>query len=532
MLVKWDKPDVLRVLIFLTTIALLICVNATILYQRYDYLSYYDSSPEFELASLLASENSFLSHNWYYSTEIRVVQTQIVNSILFRFTSSWKAVAVISQIIHTVLLEAAFMLLVHCIYGKIPTGYLFSGLLLVFPFSQVWRMYVIEWMFYTPHFIITFATLCLYIRATDNAKNKRFSFEMVLLGAISFFACLGGVRHLETTVFPLFICSVLYICIADNSRKRRVAFSCIMTLTGGVLGYVINIQVLRRIYVFKNIEDVRLRFLSFSRIEEFANGILQNFGYYSAELASIDGLIALIPLALIILILVLFHRSRPIQTIKSDGSENYRTGIIILFTVVSWIINTFILLMTDTYCEARYHLPQISLLFVCVPVLYQKFEFKHISKKVLCVILLFAIGVLGIHEYTQWYKVDRNNDTLRRISHYVKENDYSIGYGDFYTGNVIPSLTDGAVDYYCIDDFSSFEPVRWLTKSNMQTRKHSPEKAFILLSQSAYDSLDKELDYVRNSEIEEFDGTYVVLKYRSNAELWTYLGDGDSEGNP
>ena len=51
---------------------------------RIDFLLNSDDSSELVLGRLLASENRLLSKNWYYSTELRVVNTQIFYAFFFK----------------------------------------------------------------------------------------------------------------------------------------------------------------------------------------------------------------------------------------------------------------------------------------------------------------------------------------------------------------------------------------------------------------------------------------------------------------
>ena len=51
-----------------------------------------DDSAEMILANLLAREGGILSRNWFYSTEIRVLNNQIVMSLLFRVFKNWLVV--------------------------------------------------------------------------------------------------------------------------------------------------------------------------------------------------------------------------------------------------------------------------------------------------------------------------------------------------------------------------------------------------------------------------------------------------------
>lgn len=58
-----------------------------------------DMASEQILAHQLAQEGGILSPNWYYSTELRVVNTQLVMAPLFRLFSSWHTVRVLGSAI-------------------------------------------------------------------------------------------------------------------------------------------------------------------------------------------------------------------------------------------------------------------------------------------------------------------------------------------------------------------------------------------------------------------------------------------------
>ena len=59
-----------------------------------------DMSSEMVLAKQLADQGKWiLSDNWFYSTELRVVNTQLISAFLFRFTDNWQLVRVVSTII-------------------------------------------------------------------------------------------------------------------------------------------------------------------------------------------------------------------------------------------------------------------------------------------------------------------------------------------------------------------------------------------------------------------------------------------------
>lgn len=67
-----------------------------------------DMASEQLLANLLAQEGSVMSTNWYYSTELRVLNTQLVMAPLFRLFTSWHTVRVVGSVVLILLYLAAW----------------------------------------------------------------------------------------------------------------------------------------------------------------------------------------------------------------------------------------------------------------------------------------------------------------------------------------------------------------------------------------------------------------------------------------
>ena len=67
-----------------------------------------DMASEQLLANLLAQEGGVMSTNWYYSTELRVLNTQLVMAPLFRLFTSWHTVRVVGSVVLILLYLAAW----------------------------------------------------------------------------------------------------------------------------------------------------------------------------------------------------------------------------------------------------------------------------------------------------------------------------------------------------------------------------------------------------------------------------------------
>lgn len=70
-------------------LALEILVVLLFLNARINALLDSDMSSEMVLAQLLAKENAALSTHWYYSTELRVLNTQLLYAFFFKLSNNW-----------------------------------------------------------------------------------------------------------------------------------------------------------------------------------------------------------------------------------------------------------------------------------------------------------------------------------------------------------------------------------------------------------------------------------------------------------
>ena len=72
---------------------------------RMTFLLNSDDSSELILGQLLANENRLLSKSWYYSTELRVVNTQIFYAFFFKIFHSWHRVRIQCHLVNGYLIK-------------------------------------------------------------------------------------------------------------------------------------------------------------------------------------------------------------------------------------------------------------------------------------------------------------------------------------------------------------------------------------------------------------------------------------------
>lgn len=172
-----------------------------------------DASSELVLAEHLAETNRILSEDWIYSTELRVIDTQLVNSLLFRLTDNWRTVRIASGLIHQFLLSLSFFFL--CWKSKISLrSSLLSGSILLLPISIAYGRIVLYHNYYVPHIAFSFFSIGLLL----GAMNKRSKLDTILLLIIAYLSGLKGVRQLLITFAPAMLMFILRALILERKQ--------------------------------------------------------------------------------------------------------------------------------------------------------------------------------------------------------------------------------------------------------------------------------------------------------------------------
>ena len=149
-----------------------------------------DVSSELILARLLAEEGRIITPNWYYSTEIRVFNTNLVFAPLFRVFDNWHTVRLCGTILlHLFLLLSAYFL---CRTARITEMFPIVGLSLIMPFSHDYFFVVLRFPYYIPHLMVTLLVFSLISVFAESRGHRAKGILLLILGsALAFFCRLG-----------------------------------------------------------------------------------------------------------------------------------------------------------------------------------------------------------------------------------------------------------------------------------------------------------------------------------------------------
>ena len=151
-------------------IILILGLNTAAFYRNGTAYADFDTAAELMLAKLLNQEHRLLcSPNWIYSTELRVLNTQIFYRIGFLFTNNWHLARTISLLLMWIFLLACFRWFMKS--AKITDSPVLSTLAVILPFSLEYTLFVIYGGYYVPHIALLFLMLGLYYRTVNSRKN-------------------------------------------------------------------------------------------------------------------------------------------------------------------------------------------------------------------------------------------------------------------------------------------------------------------------------------------------------------------------
>ena len=102
-----------------------------------------DMASELMLAKECFTHKTFWPRSWHYSTELRLLNTQLVTSFLFAFTSSWLTVKAVSAIILCFALPLSLWFLLETLGVKTLWIKLLCALFIFMPWSlNMW--YIVQ----------------------------------------------------------------------------------------------------------------------------------------------------------------------------------------------------------------------------------------------------------------------------------------------------------------------------------------------------------------------------------------------------
>ena len=476
-----------------------------------------DDSAEMILANLLAREGGILSHNWYYSTELRVLNTQIVMSLLFRVFNDWHLVRTLGTGILLCILVSSYLFMCR----SIPEGDRLRkwAPAVLLPFSYVYLDIILYGLYYIPHISIIFTSLGLLLR-----RKEKDPLSTVLLCVLAFAAGMGGIRIPAVGYAPMFAAAFL-IFLFDRSYMRVCLRSFLACIAAGA-GYLINTLILIRRYWFMSHSYIRLTLPNIRNAFTVVKNTVGVCGGARPAL-SYTGICGTVGAVLFLCVVGLY-----LLTVKERKRVSLPLQIVILSFTASWFITAFVGVCTNNGWSNRYAMiPCMGMIPVlAVGTSLLKEDLKKTGTAAVAAMLLICSS-----SYVYTFVTEDKLKDVRPAYDYILNSGMTFGFSNWEVGDVLTEVSDGRIHMCKVQNYANLLRWNWLMERDyMKYAEEGP--VFLLLDKERFTSTDPERGYFYGTWTEEDmtwrkqakaafeDENYVVWVFGSEKEFEEITG--------
>ncbi|HCA19570.1 MAG TPA: hypothetical protein DEO40_02705 [Treponema sp.] len=478
-----------------------------------------DMAGEMMLWKECAAGKAPILRSWFYSTELRLINTQLIGAPLMAlFSGNWALVKSLVSVIALCILFCVSMIFMRTLGVEKKWLRILSSILIVFPFSSgIWQ--IVTWgNYYIPHIIFMFVYLIFFIKANEESGRRKKLFTLVFY-SVAFLAGLSGIRYLMVFTVPLAVSetvrAVVKVIKKDGrfiSASLKAERNSMLALSGMIfsgLGYVFYAV------VFGHFFSVSLylgsRFKSFGEygLKDVFLELFNQWGYRAPALIfSPSGVVDCLVYAALILFAFFF-----IQSFKDFDSERF-TGFRAFF-ISSFCVNSFFIMNIEF--AGRYFIPVIILF---IPFLALYFSQKEHAYKRNVLFAIWVVMILSSSFITIQGAFDSHPGSMQEIADFLKEKKYTFGYGTFWNANVFTAMTDGEIEVSNIstDDNSPELPehyshYKWLQPLRYEDPEYrSGIPVFMILSLKEYES-SRNLKVIQMGKEVFRNSTHIIFEY-------------------
>lgn len=493
-----------------------LCVLMTSVYLIAGYGAYLDSdmSSELVLAKQLVSEGRLFSSQWYYSTEVRLLNTQLVfMPLMALFGENWQLVRTLGCMILLAILALSCLYAAKAIGARLPYALFFAGLTICVC-SPLYAQNVIIGAYYVPHAVLIYAAIGLYGRWL---RSRRLWLAALLL-ALAFVMGMSSVRYLLAAIVPLAGAALwLYVFRGEKEEEPRTmaqhqaAGLGLCVGAAGAAGYVIGKKILPLLFRYDGSYYNGTGYASFSQhdlgmqIQSVIYGLLYAMGFEDGvPLFGVQGILNALILLELFASVILVARA-----LRKKAEDAGRVGILMLVFVSAVSMLSFVLLRS-VYFD-RYWLP---VMMVGAPVLAVCLSTEKNGVLRGMTVLLFAGTVLLSSASTMYYSM--RNPQLERdgrldIVQTAREHGLSKGYATFWNANIITEASDGEIDVAGVEwvmqngAVDAIKPLRWLETDQDFEMSMPDEPVFLLVGEWECQKNERLLEQLHAQKI-EMDG--------------------------
>lgn len=457
------------------------CVLAALTYYKMKFgvkLMESDSASDILYAYLLTNEGKLVSNNWYFSTELRILDNELLFALLFKMFPelSWWTIETIGTAIMNVIMGLASVLIAY----KLELGYkslwMFGFALLPYGKSEYYYVLMHGCGYYVFAIIEVFIILSLFLAGIDCVNKNKFQLVMVYICYLGLSLLIGmqGIRLLANLYAPLLLTSIILFMYDFFSDKnifsiKKIIFMLlrdkrVLLAVGGMCmamaGYSVNILALAKRYTWQQFNNLHWKAFSIDPVLTFFSEIFSNLGYIEEwggvfSFGEFANLFSLVIFALILFSLVTACKKACIAP---------KDRFIICFFCLALLLHLFIYIFLQEKYKPRYMLP-FFMLFPHIIALMLKY-WKNSIRKIVILIFTVCSIVTSINTVYFWYFRENhqsiNIDKQKEMTDFLVDKGYEYGFATFWYCNSSIQLSDGKLAISPLRSANKFEKYEWL----------------------------------------------------------------------
>lgn len=481
-----------------------------------------DLASEMILSDLLNREGTIISHNWFYSTELKVVNLQWFYRLgLLIFPNDWHLARTFGMAITLALFAAAMLFFVKCA-GLGRAGLWMVGTLL-WPFGQHYLVYAIYGGYYLVYTFFYMLVLALVLRSL-NADKKHCALQWVLACVITAVAGMNGVKQLMVFHAPLCLAAAILLVLAlhscgktdwkaalDVCRKEvRLLAASLVTAVAAAAGYFVSNAVLSRMYDFKS-----YNFIVWNRDEDWFTldrilmDFFHEFGYENGSgVFHFGGIAAAVGLLLGCWMFFCIVR----LLLRLDKLERNDKLLVLLLVAMLAVCGVAYTYFHEYYLYFWLMNMPVAIAVMAVEIKTEDFHILG-ARQLLGVGLAVCFTLCAVstvrQEQEHPYLAHKG---LNTAAEWLVDNGYTQGYSTFWNGNAMTELTSGKLEVWTLQSLDRDDVPNWLQpKSHLTT---DPEHPFLLIDTETDGPAEnaKLIQYGDCTEVYN-DGRYVIYDF-------------------
>ena len=558
--------------IIAVAVALLILVVINICWGRHWIDS--DMAAEMIFSKLLAEEGNFIaSSDWYYSTEFRVLYTQLIMGPLHRILTDWQTIRVVTNVVFYIWMLASFYFVCKPLRIKTRNIWLCSLALLV-PVSEAVMTHLQMGNTYMSHVILCFLTFGLYLRLCDReafmpcqevgilceteketepsanalSTKSRIKFYAIIYTILYAVLCVilgvSGVRYLLDLLVPMLLTAVVFVIRSGGfqvfrqepsgehftsllkTEQMRYFYVSVAGIVFGGIGYLANALYISKIYPFQTYNTTNFikvhEGVFWDRVQNALGELLQMFGYIENKaFLSLRGVITILAFVMIAVLGFVWIRCIRYSGVQSlalvEPMEQNHRRYTVWFAGINLALHLFVFIFTTSTMVDRYYIP-IAIFFLLVLAIFTEWECLAFDRVAVCLILGACLSLAGLKTYYSFVTNDKN-EARYEMAEYLVEEGYEFGYASYWNSNIMTELSEGALEMANLWSMETLEDFKWSSK--MSSYEPKDGKVFLIAARDELVYLEEQ-GMLKEQEVIFENEAYVVLHFDSQAEFLAY----------